>query len=204
MPMLDGWTTVFQDPGTRTTGTKAQLYAITGPGWKGTLPAGVTDYKSAANLVWILGRTYCTGTPEDYKKVHEFQDQLSLVPLSAYGKSYMPPAGQVDPNIDMKTAVRDQVNALDAEAYFKLMAELMKNNPPTSADAPFVAKMSRIGIVPGQDFDITKLDSATAAAIRKVPNLAQAKITSSITSMSTTVNGWNMMNQDRSIWDRLP
>ncbi len=37
MPMLDGWTTVFQVPGKRTTGTKAQTYAITGPGWKGTL-----------------------------------------------------------------------------------------------------------------------------------------------------------------------
>jgi hypothetical protein len=32
MPMLDGWTNVFQSPGTRTTGTKAQKYAITGPG----------------------------------------------------------------------------------------------------------------------------------------------------------------------------
>ena len=45
-PMLDGWTNVFQVPGKRTTGTKAQKYAITGPGWKGTLPAGVTEYKS--------------------------------------------------------------------------------------------------------------------------------------------------------------
>lgn len=29
MPMLDGWTTVFQVPGKRTTGTGAQTYAIT-------------------------------------------------------------------------------------------------------------------------------------------------------------------------------
>src|SRR5262245_18736748 len=45
-PMLDGWTNVFQVPGKRTTGTKAQKYAITGPGWTGTLPAGVTEYKA--------------------------------------------------------------------------------------------------------------------------------------------------------------
>jgi hypothetical protein len=31
MPMLDGWTNVFEVPGTRTTGNKAQTYAITGP-----------------------------------------------------------------------------------------------------------------------------------------------------------------------------
>ncbi len=30
--LLDAWTNVFQVPGTRTTGTKAQTYAITGPG----------------------------------------------------------------------------------------------------------------------------------------------------------------------------
>jgi hypothetical protein len=193
MPMLDAWTTVFQVPGTRTTGTKAQRYAIIGPGWTGTLPAGVVKYKSPTNLVWILGRTYCDGTPEDYKKVHAFQNQLSLMPLSAYGKSYTPPPGRVDPNIDMKTTVRDQVNALDAKAYFKLMAELMKNNPPTAADAPFVARMSRIGLVPGRDFDVTKLDSATADAIRKVPDLAQAKMKASIPSTGTVVNGWNIV-----------
>src|SRR5262249_35135159 len=31
-PMLDGWTTVFQVPGKRTTGGGAQTYVITGPG----------------------------------------------------------------------------------------------------------------------------------------------------------------------------
>jgi hypothetical protein len=45
-PMLDGWTDVFEVPGKRTTGTGPQKYAITGPHWKGTLPAGVKEYKS--------------------------------------------------------------------------------------------------------------------------------------------------------------
>lgn len=65
MPMLSGWTDVLQVPGKRTTGTKPQTYAITGPGWTGTLPKGVTEYKSPTDMVWILGRTYCTGTPAD-------------------------------------------------------------------------------------------------------------------------------------------
>src|SRR5262249_11222771 len=68
MPMLDGWTNVFQVPGTRTTGTKAQTYAITGPHWKGKLPERVKQLKSPTAMVWILGRTYCTGTPKDYKE----------------------------------------------------------------------------------------------------------------------------------------
>jgi hypothetical protein len=35
LPLLDGWTMVFGVPGTRTTGTGAQKFAITGPGWSG-------------------------------------------------------------------------------------------------------------------------------------------------------------------------
>jgi hypothetical protein len=106
-PMLDGWTDVFQVPGKRTTGTGPQKYAITGPGWKGKLPAGVKEYKSPTSMVWLLGRIYCTGTPKDYAAVHKMQDAISVVPLSSYGKPFTPPPGKVDPSIDMKTAVRD-------------------------------------------------------------------------------------------------
>lgn len=175
-PMLDGWTTVFQVPGKRTTGTKAQKYAITGPGWTGTLPPGVTEYKSPTGMVWILGRIYSTGTPEDYKAVHAAQDQVSVVPLSAYGKPYQPEAGTVDAAIDMKTAVRDQVNALDAAAYFKRFAELLKTNPPAADDAPMLAKLAKIGVVPGQDFDASKLDPAIAKGMARAPKPAQELI----------------------------
>jgi hypothetical protein len=185
-PMLDGWTTVFQVPGTRTTGGKAQKYAITGPGWKGELPEGVKQYKSPTSIVWVLGRIYCTGTPQDYKAVHEAQDKCSAVPLSSYGKQYTPPAAEVDPTIDMKTPVRTQVNRLDAVSYFKLLAELMKNNPPAAADAPMLAKMAKIGIVPGA-FDASKLD---AAAVKDVPKLGFEKIMGCFKQAGTPVNGW--------------
>ena len=190
MPMLDGWTNVFEVPGTRTTGNKAQTYAITGPGWKGKLPEGVKELKSPTNMVWILGRTYCTGTPDDYKACHAVMDKYDLRPLSAYGKSYTPPAGKVDPTIDMKTAVREQVNKLDAGAYFKLLAALMKDNPPAKEDAPMVEKLAKIGVVPGKDFDISKVDAAVATGLAKVPQAAQEKIMAHFKDGGTFANGW--------------
>ena len=99
MPMLDGWSEVIEVASSRTTGGKAQTYAITGPGWSGTLPQGVTQVKSPTGMVWILGRIYSTGTPEDYQAVHALQDKFSVVPLSAYGKPYTPPPGVVDPEL---------------------------------------------------------------------------------------------------------
>jgi hypothetical protein len=172
-PMLDAWTNVFQVPGSRTTGTGAQTYAITGPGWRGTLPAGVKEYKAPTNMVWILGRIYCTGTPEDYAAVHALQDACQLVPLSAYGRAWTPPAGRVDPNIDMRTAVRDQVNRMPLPDYFALMAQLMKANPPAAADAPILPKLAQLGLVPGQDFDRSKLNVDFAS---RVPQLAFDRI----------------------------
>ncbi|WP_338834915.1 DUF1254 domain-containing protein [Bradyrhizobium septentrionale] len=189
LPMLDGWTTVFQVPGKRTTGTGAQTYAITGPGWKGTLPPGVKEYKSPTAIVWLLGRIYCTGTPEDYAEVHKLQDEFKLVPLSSYGKPYAPPPGTVDPSIDMKTAVREQVNRMDAVAYFTLLCKLMKDNPPSAADTPQLAKFAKLGIVPGQDFDASKLK---ADFVKRVPEIAidrimlQFKVNKGVTDE----NGW--------------
>lgn len=190
MPMLDAWTDVFANPGARTTGTKAQKYAITGPNWSGQLPSGITEYKSPTSLIWILGRTYCTGTMDDYTKVYGFQDGLTLTPLSSYGKEYVPVAAPVDPNFDTKTPVRDQVNQMSAETYFQLLAQLLKDNPPSPKDADIVSKMAKIGIVPGHDFDINQLDLATASSLYGVPRAAQEKIMAHLPEAGTMVNGW--------------
>ena len=189
-PMLDGWTDVFQVPGKRTTGTGPQKYAITGPGWNGKLPEGVTQYNSPTSIVWLLGRIYCTGTPEDYAAVHKMQDAISVVPLSSYGKPYTPPPGKVDPNIDMKTAVRDQVNFMSSAAYFNLLATLMKDNRPAKADAPILERMALLGIVPGQSFDFGKLDPQVQKALQEVPKAGFEAIMAHFKMAGRVENGW--------------
>jgi len=189
VPMLDGYTNVFQSPGSRTTGEKPQTYVITGPGWSGTLPAGVTEYKSPTGMVWILGRIYCTGTPDDYAKVHALQDKFSLVPLSSYGKPYTPVPGIVDDTLNMKTAVRDQVDAMGLDEFFNYLAKLMKTNPPAAADAPMVAKMKAIGLEPGRDFDPSRLGILDKEVIQGVPKLAQLKILQTFKN-APKIDGW--------------
>ena len=189
MPMLDGWSEVFAVASARTNGGKPQTYAITGPGWSGALPQGVTHVTSPTGMVWILGRIYSTGTPEDYQAVHALQDQFAVVPLSAYGKPYTPPPGVVDPSVDMKTAVRTQVDSLDIETYFNYLANLMKTNPPTAQDAPIVARMAMIGLVPGQDFDPSTFGFLDREAIKIVPKLALLDMGLLLKKQKTT-NGW--------------
>ena len=60
----------------------------------------------------MLGRIYCTGTPEDYAAVHALQDK-SAGAAQLLRQAVHAARGKVDPSIDMKTAVRDQVNPLE-------------------------------------------------------------------------------------------
>ena len=146
-------------------------------------------------MVWMLGRIYCTGTPEDYKAVHALQDQVSVVPLSAYGKPYTPAPGKVDPAIDMKTAPRDQVNAMDGAAYFKLFAELHEDQPAGGRRRADGGEAREDRHRAGQDFDASKLDPAVAKGIAAAPKPAQEKISvylkeAIVTGDVKLENGW--------------
>ena len=44
----------------------------------------------------------------------------------------------------------------------------MKSNPPAAADAPEIAKFAKIGLVPGRDFDASKLNADFAKRIPQV------------------------------------
>ena len=163
--MTDLWMTDFNSPGTRTAGGQAANYLITGPGWAGTVPAGMKQIKCATRYMVILGRTYADGTDQDYAAVNALQAQYKIVPLSAYGKSYTYQAPPVDPNpgFSMTDAPQTVILDMDTSTYFNMMARLMGGAaPPAPEDAPMLARMAKIGLVPGQPFDMAKLDAGRA------------------------------------------
>ena len=190
MPMLSAWTDVFAVPGKRTTGTGAQTYVITGPNWTGGTPAGLEVLQSPTALVWIIGRIYCTGTPEDYDAVHKMQSELKLVPLSAYGKSYTAPDGAVDASIDEKVPVRDQVNGMAPKDYFALLAKLLKDNPPGPQDGVIVAKLATLGLEVGKDYDLAAQSAEIQAAMEAAPKAAIPAVMAQFKHAGVLVNGW--------------
>ena len=166
--LFDMWSNVFTSFGKRNTGTGAASFLIAGPRWQGTPPSDVQAvFRSPTRFVWVNGQMQANG-PKDYDAANALQRQYKLTPLSAWGQPYAPP-GQVPvaPGVDTKTPPAGQVQRMDAGAYFGRVARLMKDNPPAPADAPMLEKLKVLGIEPGKDFDIARVDPDTAKGLRR-------------------------------------
>jgi hypothetical protein len=111
LAMLDMWTDVFASPGWRTTGTRAQDFLIVPTGWNGAAPSGVTWVQAPTPSVWVIGRTKTDG-PADYVAVNKIQAGFKITPLSQWGKPVAPVEATIDPNIDMKTPPKIQVDMM--------------------------------------------------------------------------------------------
>jgi hypothetical protein len=191
LPMLDMWTDVFASPGSRTTGTQAQNYLITPPGWNGTVPSGMTRISAPTPYVWIIGRTKTDGPP-DYDAVHKIQAGYKVTPLSEWGKTPKPVEVKIDPSVDMKTPPKTQIDTMAADKFFSYAAELLKVNPPHITDEPIIAQMRKIGIEPGKSFDMAKVDPAVRGALTGAPEEGQKLMAWKVPTLARVVNGWSM------------
>jgi hypothetical protein len=190
LQFMDAWTETFADPGKRTTGTKEAWFAITGPGWHGQLPPNVTRLDAPTNQVWLLGRTQTSGS-SDYDNVHMFQHGMRLVPLSHFPgqdaptsplpESRKPPAGPTPP---------ERVKAMDAVQFFTAFANAMKTNPPHADDAAMVKELAGIGLIPGNDFDASKLTAEQLAALKAGTQAAIDHLETFVTTGAARKPGW--------------
>jgi len=215
MQVLDFWTNVggedsaclqggtgFCGLGTRY-GTQEGNYAFVGPNWSGTLPAGIRQVVTMpTNNVLIAGRILTTGSPEDLQAVRGLQAQMTLTPLGKFGKNYAPPShAPVDPAVDMVTIPRDQVTHMDAATYYGVFAEWMKNDPPLPGETAVVAAMAKFGIVPGQPFNINRLDPATRVALEESYATARDLVIHESASLNLTPTNWSM-SLDLGAWGK--
>src|SRR6185312_11080602 len=76
----DPWGTDFAYVGRRATGTQAGDYLISGPGWHGTAPPGVTPIGSPNNTVLLIGRTLVE-SEGDLATAYGLAKQVQVTPL---------------------------------------------------------------------------------------------------------------------------
>ena len=89
MPDFSGrcYSVQFTDPfdvdfayvGTRTTGTHAGDYLITGPRWQGSVPQGMQQISSPSNSVLVIGRVLVY-SDSDLSTAYNLAKQIQIVP----------------------------------------------------------------------------------------------------------------------------
>ena len=71
------------------------------------------------------------------------------------------------------------------------MAKLMGGDaPPAAGDAPMLARMAKIGIVPGKPFEMGKLDPAVQAALKNIPQARSEEDRAPTRTEWARCNGW--------------
>lgn len=142
--LLDAWTN------TAAVLDKAGAYAIALPGWEGELPDGVTRVDVPTATVWSITRTVLSGN-EDLPNVYAIQEQMQLLPLSAYiqGGEYTAPQGVYKEENDFVPV--NKVLSMTPAEFFNTANALMQVNPPADADEELLKKLSAINVGGGQD-----------------------------------------------------
>lgn len=152
--------------GRRTTGTAAQAFALVGPQWRGTLPAGVRPVPLATQTAWILGRLAVAGE-------HELSAARSLLrgfwsaPRSQWRAGQPPPAP-----LELPSSTRaDPQGSL---AFFEWLNRWLRKNGPRPGEEALVRMFDQIGIGPRSEFSAQRLDDATRRGLEAAVAEGQA------------------------------
>lgn len=139
--LLDAWTN------TAAVLDKAGAYAIALPGWEGELPDGVMRVDVPTATMWSITRTVLSGN-EDLPNVYAIQEQMKLLPLSAYvqGGEYAAPQGTYKEENDFVPV--NKVLSMTPAEFFNTANALMQVKPATD----FTAK-ANAAVYDELDFD---------------------------------------------------
>ncbi|OBK48705.1 hypothetical protein A5656_29225 [Mycobacterium gordonae] len=193
LPMLDMWSDVFANPGKRTTGTGALDLVITGPDYRGDLPASATVVEAPTPYVWLIGRTQTNG-PDDYPAVHKVQDGYRITELG--------PKAEVEPDLghDVTTEPLKVVNGMTAIDYLTYAVELLRVNPPHATDFSILSRLALLGIERGKPFDASRFSADQAAQIQQGKDDALADMLAAGPRLATSVNGWVNLSEGMGVY----
>lgn len=183
--VLGMWTNVVWSTGAeanpRNGSSRAQTIVLVGPGFQGTLPAGVKRVDLPARHAWLGVRVRSGGAGRELAEARRWQRAVRLVPLSAWsarparGATATAGAGADADNAAATSAsVAAHVAALDAKTFFSRFAEALPDNPPPQPDPHVDQVLDEIGVKAGVDPDWS--GERLAAAARGVED-ARARLT---------------------------
>jgi hypothetical protein len=178
---IDSYTNNFYYASTRTMGSQDQNYALVAPGWNGKIPEGVVRINCPTPSGFIIGRWF-VASEKDVAAVNTIQRQVTMTPLSSYGKSYTPPKVKVVP---AKKYTGDL-------AFFEQMGDVLAMNGAPKADDGLLGLLKNIGLSKDHGFDASGLSDAEKKSLAQAIVDGEAMLKAKSASMGKTVNGWQL------------
>jgi hypothetical protein len=186
--LISAYTDSFAYIGTRATGGRAGRFAITPPGWHGTLPAGLTRLASPTPQLLVLGR-FLVADDADVARVQALGRTIVLEPLSSITGATPavapPPIG--------RPAGTPQTVAAAGAAFFDQLGDALAINPPTDpVELRTLQRFAVLGIGPGRHPTTQVRDARVQAALAAGVRAGALEIATAATKATHTVNGWGV------------
>jgi len=178
---IDAWTNNYHYASTRTMGSQDQHYALVAPGWKGKLPKGVIRVDSPTPTGFIIGRWF-VASDKDVKAVNDIQRQVTMTPLSQFGKKYTPPKVKVVP---AKKYTGDL-------AFFEQLGDTLVINGAPEQDTGLLGLLKNIGLTDDHGFDPSGLSDGEKKALAQAAIDGEAMLAAKSAGMGKEVNGWQL------------
>jgi hypothetical protein len=177
----DAWTNNFHYASTRTMGSQEQNYALVAPGWTGKLPANVIRIDSPTPTGFIPGRIF-VASEKDVAAVNALQKQVTMTPLSSYGKKFTLPKVKVVPAKKYSSDL----------GFFEQLGDTLAYNGAPAADAGILGLVKNIGLTVNGGFDPSSLSDGEKKALAQAAKDGLAMLAAKSASMGREVNGWQL------------
>jgi hypothetical protein len=178
---IDAFTNNFYYASTRTMGSQNQTYALIAPGWKGKLPEHVVRVDCPTPTGFVVGRIF-VASESDVAAVNALQKQVTMTPLSSFGKTYDPPKVPI---------VKAKDYSGDLAFFDQLGDTLVLNGAPTT-DAGLLGLFENIGLTTDRGFDSSGLTDAEKKALGRAVRDGEAMLATKAAAMGKEVNGWQL------------
>ena len=177
--VMDAWSDTVAMLGTGSDTMDERVYLLTGPGFDGEIPDGMTQVDIPTNIGWIIGRTVCFG-PEDLENVYDLQGRMDVGTLALFLSGKEQPEGTYVPENDrvpFQMAV-----GMGPKEFFDRVNELLVLNPAYPEDAEDMKAFAAIGVGPGLVFDPAVLGEAAGERWQAMIAALPAELTASSAS----------------------
>jgi hypothetical protein len=193
--MVDMWTNDFAYAGGRATGYGGGTFALVGPGWQGSLPAGVSRIDAPTRWIELQPRVFVKDRA-DLAAAKSVLDRITITSLAEYAgrtqsesASYNYAVPELDP-----TVASSKMQFKDPLQFWALCSAAMNENPPPQAQIEAVLpRYAYLGLELGKPWTTERANPLVLQPMKKAASEIAGRM-GSVGAIAGTKNGWVLPN----------